>query len=51
MPQPANLIGALGRFLRALMLARNYLMHLRVVWIGEALDYRLAEILDDPRER
>ncbi|MCW6512465.1 DUF5397 family protein [Lichenifustis flavocetrariae] len=27
------------------------LVHIRVVETGEELDYRLSEVLDDPRER
>jgi hypothetical protein len=29
----------------------DHLMRVRVVETGEEIDYRLAEILDDPRER
>jgi hypothetical protein len=62
MPQPANLLGTWRRFGVAgpvyeiigtgeALQDGDRLMRVRVVETGEELDYRLAEILDDPRER
>ena len=60
--QPLNLVGTWRRFGSAgpvyeiLSAGRpladgDQMMRIRVVESGEELDYRLAEILDDPRER
>ena len=62
MPQPANLVGTWRRFgavgpVYEIISAGtelpdgDRLMRIRVVETGEEVDYRLAEILDDPRER
>ena len=62
LPQPANLIGTWRRFgsvgpIYEIICTGDELpggdrrMRVRVVETGEELDYRLAEILDDPRER
>jgi hypothetical protein len=62
MPQAANLVGTWRRFGTAgpvyeiigagkELPGGDRLMRVRVVETGEELDYRLAEILDDPRER
>jgi Family of unknown function (DUF5397) len=62
LPQPANLVGTCRRFgavgpvYEIVATGRELpggdrLMRVRVVETGEELDYRLAEILDDPRER
>ena len=62
MPQPANLLGTWRRFGAVGPVYEfistgdevpggDRLMRIRVVETGEELDYRLAEILDDPRER
>lgn len=62
MPQPANLVGTWRRFgaigpVYEIISAGTELadgdrrMRIRVVETGEEVDYRLAEILDDPRER
>jgi hypothetical protein len=62
MPQPAALVGtwrrfgAVGPVYEIIDAGRELpggdrLMRIRVVETGEELDYRLAEILDDPRER
>ncbi len=59
LPQPANLVGTWRRFGAAgpvyeIIGAGNELpdgdrlMRVRVVETGEEVDYRLAEILDDP---
>jgi Family of unknown function (DUF5397) len=61
LPLPANLVGTWRRFGMAgpvyeIISAGEELpggdrrMRVRVVETGEELDYRLAEILDDPRE-
>ena len=61
-PQPANLIGTWRRFgavgpvyeiigSGTALPGGDRLMRVRVVESGEEVDYRLAEILDDPRER
>ena len=61
-PQPANLIGTWRRFgavgpVYEIIGSGNELpdgdrlMRIRVVETDEEVDYRLAEILDDPRER
>jgi hypothetical protein len=62
MPGPDNLVGTWRRFgavgpvyeiirAGAELGSGDRLMRIRVVETGEELDYRLAEILDDPRER
>lgn len=62
MPQPANLVGTWRRFgaigpvyeiisSGTELSDGDRLMRVRVVETGEEVDYRLAEILDDPRER
>ena len=62
LPQPANLVGTWRRFgsvgpvYEIIGAGRELpggdrLMRVRVVETGEEVDYRLAEILDDPRER
>ncbi len=62
LPQPANLVGTWRRFgsvgpVYEIIGTGDELpggdrrMRVRVVETGEELDYRLAEILDDPRER
>ena len=62
LPQPANLVGTWRRFGVAgpvyeiigsgdELPSGDRLMRVRVVETGEELDYRLTEILDDPRER
>jgi hypothetical protein len=62
MPKPANLLGTWRRFGAVgpvyeiistgdELPGGDRLMRVRVVETGEELDYRLAEILDDPRER
>ena len=62
MPHPANLIGTWRRFgavgpVYEIIGSGDELpggdrrMRVRVVETGEELDYRHAEILDDPRER
>ena len=62
MPQPANLVGTWRRFgavgpVYEIISAGtelpdgDRLMRIRVVETGEEVDYSLAEILDDPRER
>jgi Family of unknown function (DUF5397) len=62
MPQPANLVGTWRRFGAVGPVYEiigsgtelpdgDRLMRIRVVETGEEVDYRLAEILDDPRER
>ena len=62
LPQPANLVGTWRRFGAAgpvyeiissgdILPGGDCLMRVRVVETGEELDYRLSEILDDPRER
>ena len=62
LPQPANLVGtwrrfgAVGPVYEIIGTGReltngDHLMRVRVVESGEELDYRLAEILDDPKER
>jgi hypothetical protein len=62
MPDPANLVGTWRRFgsvgpvyeiIRAgrKLSGGDRLMRVRVVESGEELDYRLAEIPDDPKER
>ncbi len=62
MPVPANLVGTWRRFgavgpvyeiIRAgdELPGGDCLMRIRVVESGEEIDYRLTEILDDPRER
>jgi hypothetical protein len=62
LPQPANLVGTWRRFGVAgpvyeiigagrELPGGDRMMRVRVVETGEELDYRLAEILDDPRER
>ena len=62
MPQPANLVGTWRRFgsvgpvyeiigMGDELPGGDRLMRVRVVETGEEVDYRLAEILDDPRER
>jgi hypothetical protein len=61
-PQPQNLVGTWRRFgaagpvyeiigLGKELPDHDRMMRVRVVETGEELDYRLAEILDDPRER
>lgn len=60
--QPANLVGTWRRFGAAgpvyeivsagrELSGGDRVMRVRVVETGEEVDYRLAEILDDPRER
>jgi hypothetical protein len=62
LPRPANLVGTWRRFgsvgpVYEIIGTGDELpggdrrMRVRVVETGEELDYRLAEILDDPRER
>lgn len=62
LPQPGNLVGTWRRFgavgpVYEIIGSGDELpggdrqMRVRVVETGEELDYRLAEILDDPRER
>jgi hypothetical protein len=62
LPQPANLVGtwrrfgAVGPVYEIIGTGQDLpdgdrLMRVRVVETGEEVDYRLAEILDDPRER
>ena len=62
LPRPANLVGTWRRFGAAgpvyEIIGMGYelpggdrLMRVRVVETGEEVDYRFAEILDDPRER
>jgi len=62
LPQPANLVGTWPRFGTAgpvyeiigtgdELTGGDRFMRVRVVETGGELDYRLAEILDDPRER
>ncbi len=62
LPQPTNLVGTWRRFgavgpVYEIIGAGHdlpgvdRLMRIRVVETGEEVDYRLAEILDDPRER
>jgi hypothetical protein len=62
MPQPANLVGTWRRFgvvgpvyeiigSGTELPDGDRLMRIRVVETGEEVDYRLAEILNDPRER
>lgn len=62
LPQPANLVGTWRRFgpvgpvydiigIGDELSGGDRLMRVRVVETGEEVDYRLAEILDDPRER
>ncbi len=62
LPRPANLVGTWRRFGLAgpvyeiigtgkELAGGDCLMRVRVVETGEEVDYRLAEILDDPRER
>jgi hypothetical protein len=62
LPQPANLIGTWRRFgavgpvyeiigTGKDLSGGDCLMRVRVVETGEEVDYRLTEILDDPRER
>jgi hypothetical protein len=61
-PQPSNLVGTWRRFGAAgpvyeIIAAGkelpdgDHLMRIRVIESGEEVDYRLTEILDDPRER
>lgn len=61
-PQPQSLVGTWRRFgavgpvyeivgLGRAPSNRDRTMRIRVVETGEELDYRLAEILDDPKER
>jgi hypothetical protein len=62
LPQPANLVGTWRRFgavgpvyeiigAGTELAGGDRLMRIRVVESGEEVDYRLTEILDDPRER
>ncbi len=62
MPVPANLVGTWRRFgsvgpvyeiigAGVELTGGDRLMRIRVVETGEEIDYRLTEILDDPRER
>jgi hypothetical protein len=62
LPQPGNLVGTWRRFGTVgpvyeiigsgdNLASGDRLMRVRVVETGEELDYPLAEILDDPRER
>jgi hypothetical protein len=62
LPQPINLVGTWRRFGTAgpvyeiigtgdELPGGDRLMRVRVIESGEEVDYRLAEILDDPRER
>jgi hypothetical protein len=62
MPQPANLVGTWRRFgsvgpvyeivgTGSELPNGDRLMRIRVVETDEEVDYRLTEILDDPRER
>jgi hypothetical protein len=62
LPQPSSLIGTWRRFgaqgpVYEILTAGkelgggDQLMRVRVVETGEEVDYRLAEILEDPRER
>jgi Family of unknown function (DUF5397) len=62
LPQPASLVGTWRRFgavgpvyeiigVRHELTCGDRPMRIRVVETGEEVDYRLAEILDDPRER
>jgi hypothetical protein len=62
LPQPATLVGTWRRFgaagpvyeiigIGSELPGGDRLMRVRVVETGEEVDYRLAEILDDPRER
>jgi hypothetical protein len=62
LPQPANLVGTWRRFGSVgpvyeiigsgkELTGGDRLMRVRVIETGEEVDYRLAEILDDPRER
>jgi hypothetical protein len=62
MPLPSNLVGTWRRFgavgpvyeivgTGTELPRGDRLMRIRVVETGEEVDYRLAEILDDPRER
>ena len=62
LPQPANLVGTWRRFGAAGPVYEiigaghplpdgDFLMRIRVVESGEEVDYRLGDILDDPRER
>jgi hypothetical protein len=61
-PRPASLVGTWRRFgavgpvyeiigTGGELPGGDQVMRIRVVETGEELDYRLAEILDDPRER
>jgi hypothetical protein len=61
LPQPRDLVGTWRRFgavgpvyeiigAGQEVPGRGRMMRVRVVETGEELDYRLAEILDDPRE-
>ena len=61
LPQPASLVGTWRRFgavgpvyeiigSGGVLPGGDCVMRIRVVESGEELDYRLAEILDDPRE-
>ena len=61
LPRPASLIGTWRRFgaagpvyeiiaSGAVLPGGDRLMRVRVVETGEEVDYRLTEILDDPRE-
>jgi hypothetical protein len=62
LPQPANLVGtwrlfgAVGPIYEIIGPAHEWpggdcLLRIRVVETGEEVDYRLADILHDPRER
>ena len=61
-PQPSTLVGTWRRFGAAgpvyeiIATGRalpdgDCMMHIRVVESGEEVDYRFADILDDPKER
>jgi hypothetical protein len=62
LPQPHNLVGTWQRFgavgpvyeiigIGGELPGGDRMMRVRVGETGEEVDYRLAEILDDPRER
>jgi hypothetical protein len=62
LPKPVNLVGTWRRFgavgpvyeiigIGHELSGGDRLMRVRVVETGEEVDYRLTEILDDPRER
>ena len=62
LPQPADLVGTWRRFgavgpvyeiigAGTELAGGDCLMRIRVVESGEEVDYRLRDILDDPRER